>query len=203
MSTETDKIYDAVVVLGKNLGVGWSKDKIRKQREHLAPHGRVNTDAGGIFYKEGKTKKIIFSTGTTVPELPSEAKLMKDHLQRIWPQIPNNDVILEEVSKQTKGNASEVAKLLEKEGINPANVGLITMGFHMNRAQKLFREQGLNLDPLPSEDILGEKFTSFIDKYKRKPIYFGEQFAEFGYRIIQSIPGLKDIAETYVEDKRS
>lgn len=203
MTESQPRTYDAVVVLGKNLGVGWNKEKIRRQREHLAPHGRVNTLAGGLLYKKGRARKIILSTGVTVAGLPSEAQLMKGHLRRIWPNIPDEDIILEEVSKQTKGNAVEVAKVLQREGINPANVGLVTMGFHMQRAQDRFREVGLNLDPLSSDEIVQQRFPNFITNYRRKAIYVGEQVAEFGYRIIQSIPFLRRIAEAKVESDRS
>lgn len=203
MSKETIKTYDAVVVLGKNLGLGFGKDKIRKQKGYLAPHGRINTDAAGLLYKDGRTKKIIFSTGVTVSDLPSEASLMKTHLQKMYPDIPDEDIILEEISKQTKGNAQEVAKVIKELDINPENVGLVTMGFHMDRAQKFFRNQGLNLDSLPSQEIVGEKFPKFIKNYKRKTIYVGEQIMEFGFKIIQSMPILKDIAQSYVEKSRS
>lgn len=204
MSLEARRPYEAIVVLGKNLGFGWSKDKIRKQREHLAPHGRVNTDAGGILFIEGRTERIIFSSGITVSELPSEAQLMKNHIQRIFPEkIPDEAIILEEVSKQTRGNAIEIAKVLEREKIDPNNVGLVTMGFHMPRAQRFFREQGLNLDPIPSEEVLLEHFPNFVKAYKRKGIYLGEQASEALFKVIQSIPVIKDIAEAYVESART
>ena len=203
MSESQPQVYDAIVVLGKNLGIGWNAEKIIAQREHLAPHGRVNADAGALLYNEGRTKKIIFSSGITVPGLPSEAQLMKDHVQRIWPSIPDEDIILEEVSKQTKGNAVEVAKVIQREEINPEKVGLVTMGFHMKRAQSRFREEGLDLDPLPSQKIVGEKFPNFIANYMRKGIYLGETIAEFGFRIIQSTPILREIAQAKVEKDRS
>jgi hypothetical protein len=77
------------------------------------------------------------------------------------------------------------------------------MGFHMPRAQTRFREQGLNLDPLPSETIVGKRFPDFIKEYKMEGIYIGEQLAEIGYRVIQSIPVLRKIAERHVESARS
>jgi uncharacterized SAM-binding protein YcdF (DUF218 family) len=202
---EKGKQYDAVVVLGKNLGFRSNKDHIREQREHLAFFGRSNTDAGGILLRDGRTKKIILSTGVTVAGLPSEAQLMKKHLQRIWPHVRDEDIILEEISKQTKGNAIEVKKVLEENNIDPNNVGLVTMGFHMPRAQRFFRQVGLNLDALPTEEILGREFPNILSStdYKRKFQYIGEQVLELGYRVIQSIPIIRDIAEARVESVRS
>jgi uncharacterized SAM-binding protein YcdF (DUF218 family) len=197
------RVYDAVVVLGKNLGFGWNANKIRSQRDHLAPHGRMNTLAGGILLEEGRAKKVILSSGITVPNLPSEAQLMKNKLHQIWPAVPDENIILEEVSKQTRGNAREVKRVLEEQGIDPQNVGLVTMGFHMDRAQRFFQEEGLHLDPLPSEEIVARKFPRLVSAYKRKAIYIGERIMEAGYRIIQSIPVLKDIAEAKVEKDRS
>ncbi|HZQ29845.1 MAG TPA: hypothetical protein VFA93_02085 [Patescibacteria group bacterium] len=86
---ELESKLDAIVVLGKNIGVDWTKDTIRKQRFHLSPHARISVDAAGLLYKAGFAERIIFSTGKTADsDIPSEAALMKLHLQRIFKTIP-------------------------------------------------------------------------------------------------------------------
>jgi len=168
---------DAIVVLGKNLGIGWGEKEIREQRFHLSPHSRINVLAAGVLYKEGYTNKIIFSTGRTAGTDLSEAELMKRHLMRIFPSIPEADILLEEISWDTNTNGKMLKKKLKEWGLNRA--ALLTTSFHLERAEYLLRRAGVNLDDLfASDEVLGESRSKFVEAYQDSEIYVREEERE-------------------------
>lgn len=170
--------YDAIVVLGKNIGVDWTKNTIRAQRFHLSPHARINVDTAGLLYEAGVTRKIIFSTGKTAdPDILSEAELMKKHLKRIFPKIPDEDIILEDISWDTNTNAKAVKEKMKTYGLE--RVALLTVGFHLPRALYLFERAGI----IParvycSEEELAKKFPRFIENYVHSDLYKREVVKE-------------------------
>lgn len=175
---------DAIVVLGKNLGLGWGEKEIREQRFHLSPHSRINVLAAGMLYKEGYTDKIVFSTGKTGGSKFSEAELMKRHLMRIFPSIPESDILLQDVSWDTNTDGKMLKKKLKEWGLK--RVALLTTGFHVERAEYLLRRAGVNLDDLfASDEILGESRSKFVEAYQGSEIYVREEKREEkGLRIL-------------------
>lgn len=158
------KPFEALVVLGKN----WNQQRIneanqthlyRDEPEFLLSRDSIlSTIAAAELYIQGKTKRIIFSTGQTLEGLPSEAKAMRDHLRKFYveEEIPDDAITLEDISIDTAGNAEHTARLLE--GIDPKDVGLLTVGYHGKRSKRLFRNFGINIpdeNVLASEKILG------------------------------------------------
>lgn len=80
---------------------------------------------------------IILSGGYTNPQCNiSEALMMKQYMEKNNYDI--DDVILEERSKNTIGNAVYSKILLSDMGIKYNSITLITSCFHMNRASKIF-----------------------------------------------------------------
>ena len=72
-------MFDALVVLGKNIGIGWTREKIRKTPNSLSDRSILSVYAAGFLYKTGNFNRIIFSGGKTAGEdFPSEAAAMKD-----------------------------------------------------------------------------------------------------------------------------
>lgn len=162
--------FDALIVLGKNIGVEWTAQDIERQRFHLSPHSRINTLVSGLLYQAGVIDKIIFSTGTTGGSNKSEADLMADHLQRIFPDIPDEAIILEDLSWDTNTNARVTKNLLRDYKLK--NVALMTVGFHLERAVYLFERAGvLPRYYISSEDVLGEKFPKFLENYIQSELY--------------------------------
>ena len=155
---------DALIVLGRNFLPGFKRKEIEAQRHHLSPDSRINVLAAGLLYKAGFADKIIFSTGHTAGEdLPSEAQAMKSHLLRIFPSIPEEAIILEEISLDTQENAKEVKKIIDKYKFE--NVGLLTVRSHLKRAIRLFEKAGLTASPFASEETLKDKRAKFINNY--------------------------------------
>ena len=174
---------DAIVVLGKNVGLGWKAKEIEEQRFHLSPHSRISAIAAGMLYEQGVSGKIIISTGETIKGF-SEAGLMKAQIQRIFPTIPDEAFILDEQSVQTVGNARNVKKIADDNGFK--NLALVTVGFHMPRSHMLFEEAGLKVEDVKSEDVLAKKAPEFVKRYKSSKVYRGERLREEVAKLVQN-----------------
>ena len=147
--------HTALVVLGKNIGVGSSPGTIRRDNFHLSNETRINVLAGGILYQPGMD--IICSSGETAGP-PSEARAMKRYLQVHFPDIPEEHIILEEHknSIDTAGNAEEVAKIVKAKGYK--YIGLVTVGYHLNNAVTLFERYGVPIEQkFIAEDVVQER----------------------------------------------
>ena len=80
---------------------------------------------------------IILSGGYTNPHCNiSEALMMKNYMEKNNYNMDN--VILEEKSMDTVGNAVYSKILLSEMGIEYDSITLVTSCFHMNRASKIF-----------------------------------------------------------------
>lgn len=191
---EETKKLDAIIVLGKNIGVDWKPQNIRESIHQLSPHSRLSVLAAGLLYKAGYTDKIIISTGytagkgLTTREKPvlSEAQAMKNRLLEVFPDIPENAIELDEESLDTRGNAEKVKEILKKRGWK--NVGLLTVGFHMDRAKMLFAKQGIKAKPFASEEVLRDRRTRFVEQYLKSELVQKEIKKEKTAKLIQSVP---------------
>jgi uncharacterized SAM-binding protein YcdF (DUF218 family) len=80
---------------------------------------------------------------------------MKGYFMTRYPEIPESYLDTEETSIDTAGNAEEVAKMLE--GLPYKRIGLVTVGFHLDNAAKLFRNYGVAIDDKhASEEVVSE-----------------------------------------------
>jgi len=110
LSTETSS-PKILVVLGKNIGVNSTRSDIQNDNFHLSTDSRLNVLAAGELCKPGM--KIIFSTGKTAGnDFPSEAEAMRKYFRIHFPDFPEKNLVLGPNSKDTAGNAQEVAKIL-------------------------------------------------------------------------------------------
>ena len=182
---------DAIVVLGKNIGVGWGPKEIRDSKNSLSDHSIVSVCAAGILYKAGLTDKIIFATGKTAgTDVPSEAEAMKRKLKALFPLIPNSAIILEERSKDTASNAKEVKKIIDRNGLR--EIGLVTVGFHLERATILFGREGIKVSTLVASEVALEAASpQAAEKYlnSNSALIAKEERKEKIARLLQSVPG--------------
>ncbi len=189
-SPEIPQKLDALIVLGKNIGVDWTPDNIREQKFHLSPHSRINVLAAGILFKAGVSNRIIFSTGKTAgKDTPSEAEAMKRHLLRIFPSIPENAITLEENSLNTYTNAAQVKRIMEQQELE--EIGLVSVGFHLKRAAYLFKQAGISLDPrniLAAEEILRQRRPGYVERYLKSDLVAKENEKEKKAYFIQRLP---------------
>ncbi len=178
---------DALIVLGRNFQPGFKRRTLADQRFHLSPGSRINTLAAGLICKAGLADTLIFSTGHTAgSNVPSEARAMKDHLQRIFKDIPDEAIILEETSVDTEGNAKEVKKIIDRHP-EFKTFGLLADTSHLERTP-LFERVGIQVIPFDALAILGEERPGLIANYLKSEIYQETEKQDNRVRQIQSLP---------------
>ncbi|HEY5220831.1 MAG TPA: YdcF family protein [Candidatus Paceibacterota bacterium] len=165
---EVPDYFDALIVLGKN----WRKYPPKKESEEfqlqLSLESKMSSLAAGEMFKQGLVNKIIFSGGATAgAEYPTEAEAMIEYLKEKYPEIPEGSIMAENASIDTPGNAEQIAEILAND---PAlqKIALMTVGFHMPRAEKLFEEFGIETTPFPSEEELKKRspqYERFVKEY--------------------------------------
>ena len=159
--------FQAVVVLGKNWREMPPKIKPENWKLHLSLESKISAIAAGEMYISGLTDKIIFSTGKTAGiDYPSEAEAMQNLLKMKYPKIPDDAIILEDKSIDTIDNVDHVALILEM--YNLQNIALITVGFHIERSKKIFKNAGIDVHGFPSEEIIkkrSEHYKKFVDNF--------------------------------------
>ena len=185
-------IVGALLVLGKNFRSGTSSNGT-VQDDSLDQKRRITVLGVGLLHGIGVSNKIIiFSNPSLKQGFPSQARLMRDYLKKIFPHIKDQDIILEEALSDSADNIEEVKKILRKYPIK--DLGLVTLGLHIpDEKQKLFRKAGLHVEPIQSREILAEKFPEFVTDYKKSPRFLAEIGKEVVTRFIQTHKMLESI----------
>ncbi|MBK0402437.1 YdcF family protein [Adhaeribacter sp. BT258] len=138
-------VYDAGIVL---TGIT-SGDK--------SPHDRVYLNKGADrimhalhLYRAGKIKKIIISggSGAILERYATEADELHKILQMA--NVPENDILVEDQSRNTRENALYTKELLGKHPELKSTL-LITSAFHMRRSEGCFKKAGLQPDIFPAD----------------------------------------------------
>ena len=95
------------------------------------------------LYRKNKIKKIIITgdTGYVLKKGLHEASQLKEDL--ITMGIPEEDLLIETVSRNTHENAHYTKLLIDQMGLSKKNNLLITSSTHMRRAQACFIKEGL------------------------------------------------------------
>ena len=116
------------------------------------------------LYKTGKIKKILITgdSGFVTDRGLHEATQFKDVLLK-W-GIPEEDLLVEETSKNTHENAVETTKLLGKYPDLKSYL-LITSGTHMRRSIACFSKQGMNCTPFSTDLYTSENHSFHWDQY--------------------------------------
>ncbi|MFM8241376.1 MAG: YdcF family protein, partial [Crocinitomicaceae bacterium] len=114
------------------------------------------------LYKKGKIKKILISgdSGYLVKDGLHEADQMKEVLLS-W-GIPNEDIIIENQSRNTHENAGFTKALIEKEYPN-SSLLLITSALHMKRAKACFDKEGLKVNTFSTDHYSEENADFTLD----------------------------------------
>ena len=95
------------------------------------------------LYHAGRAPRVLLSGGTPQgPEgIASEARSMALFITDLG--VPNDALLLEVDSRNTRENARYSARLLRQQGIG--QILLVTSALHMQRAAALFRAEGLHV----------------------------------------------------------
>lgn len=133
--------YDGVIVLG-----GYSGWNSRHEMVTFS-EGSDRLIKGLEFYKTGRANKIILSGGSGLVTKPEEKESAWSRALLIDLDVPDEDIILEDNSRNTHENAEYTKDLIGKMGMSNGHFLLITSAFHMPRAQRCFEKTGLNIEP--------------------------------------------------------
>ena len=121
---------------------------------------RVN-EAIRLYYLN-KGSKIITS-GYKGNQIESEASINAKKLISFG--IDSNDIIIQEKPKDTDEEAKEIKKIIKEE-----KLFLVTSSYHMKRAMKIFKQEGLNVIAAPTDYLIKKDHTFSIPRarYMRK-----------------------------------
>jgi uncharacterized SAM-binding protein YcdF (DUF218 family) len=97
------------------------------------------------LYKNWRALPILASGGTSSSDTPPYAMVMREALR--LEGIPDSMIWSEDESHSTHQNALYSAQVLRERGIK--RIVLVTEAYHMLRAEKSFRKQGLEVVPAP------------------------------------------------------
>ena len=106
-----------------------------------------------------------------------ESETIKDFL--IENKIDSNNILIEPKSRNTKENALETAKILDKK----QEYILITSAAHMKRSQFCFKKAGLKIIPFPVDNTMtySSKNIEYILLPRARTL---ERWGEFIHEII-------------------
>jgi uncharacterized SAM-binding protein YcdF (DUF218 family) len=126
-------------------------------RPDKSPHDRVHLNKGADrllhalqLYREGRIGKIILSGGTG--SFRKEDRAEAEQLRRILllAQVPDEDILLETRSMNTRENALYTRDLLQQHP-EIQSVVLISSAFHLRRAAACFRKVGVEVTPFATD----------------------------------------------------
>lgn len=117
------------------------------------------------LYERNKIDKILLSGdhGYVTDRGLHESKQLKKVLVR-W-GIPDNDIILEEKSKNTAQNAKETAALIRQSYPHFSSFLLITSAKHMKRAKACFDKAGLQTTAFSTDPFVGPERSYHWDEF--------------------------------------
>ena len=132
---------DAILVLGGST----------RGDTHFSSLGDMNQQADRLvhaarLFKAGKAPVIVLSGGAR-PGARPEARLMQEILGVMG--IPETALVTEEASRDTHENALYSRTILAQRGVD--RILLVTSAYHMKRAEAVFRAQGFDVIPSPTD----------------------------------------------------
>lgn len=135
--------YDAVFVLGGGIDVaanGEAQLSLSGDRAGL----------GARLYHSGRTERLV-ALGMTVSGPQNAPRDLGEEESRIWQQwaIPG-DGIFRLSGRNTREEMAAIRQFAE-ERPEWERLGLVTSAWHMRRAMRLAKNNGLSLEPLPAD----------------------------------------------------
>jgi uncharacterized SAM-binding protein YcdF (DUF218 family) len=142
--------YDVGIVLGGMSSYDPNYDRIQAYR------GIDRLLQALELYHKGIIKKIFISGGSGSLIFPDmlEGVYLKNYLITIG--VPEEDVLSENQSKNTRENAIYTKKALTEANLEDKKLLLITSGYHVKRAQACFSKEGLITDYYSVDRITGD-----------------------------------------------
>ena len=106
------------------------------------------------LYYDGTIEKIciVGGSGDLLNQDEKESAILRDYLLHIG--IPADDILIESVSRNTRENAVNAARMLNPQSAQNSYL-LITSAFHMRRAAGCFRKAGFSFDVYVTDRYAG------------------------------------------------
>ena len=140
-------------------------------KKEKLPHDRVYFSEGADrlthaiqLYKAGKVQKIVITGGKgsfSASEI-TEAPQLKEVM--LMCEVPGEDIIIENQSRNTRQNALYTAEILQKQ-FPDHDYLLITSAFHMRRSVACFKKVGIDPKPFSTDFRTGDYppgFTAYF-----------------------------------------
>jgi uncharacterized SAM-binding protein YcdF (DUF218 family) len=138
-----DVVYDAVVVLG-----GMVDDAASRASGETELRGEVDRLVRGFeLARAGRARYVVVSAGLIAPQPGDIAEGARLAAKLAAWGIPEDQVVAETASRNTRENAVEVSRLAAARGWRTLLV--VTSAAHVPRTQGCFRAVGLEPDVLP------------------------------------------------------
>lgn len=134
---------DSIIILGEGTSPGPTVDGPGELTGDLA----LNVIAALKLYNQLHVP-IIISGGSTLSDNPSQNEANLSRRDLLQMQVPSNMIIVEDQSVATLENAQYTSKLLMQYRLNSPI--LVTTAPHMPRSVALFRQEGVEVLPLPT-----------------------------------------------------
>jgi len=152
--------FEAIIVLG-----GGTTD---------SPSGRASVGGAGErvllgarLFHAGKTKLLV-TTGETIAALRHSAEDQEDRdsadqTHEIWTSLKVPELSIQKL--KGRNTREEIDAIVAWRKTIPADgrIGLITSAWHLPRAIRLAKKQGLDVVPLPADFMAGRAPTHFIE----------------------------------------
>ncbi len=153
--------FDAIVVLGCGT-IGSSPDM--EGRSNLTPEALKRLVYGIMLFHRRETP--IYVSGGRVGEraVESEAETARRALVSLG--VPEAMIRMEDRSRTTWENATELAHMLKEAGIG--EVALVTSAYHMPRSALAFSKAGIRFIPAPTDyktQGISYGFSSFLPSF--------------------------------------
>ena len=101
------------------------------------------------LYHEALIQRMIISGGSSSlsKEQIPESVILREYFVAL--DVKTSDITIDTLSRNTYENAFQTKNLLDKKGLADRKILLVTSAFHMPRAEKCFKKQGLDVFPYP------------------------------------------------------
>jgi uncharacterized SAM-binding protein YcdF (DUF218 family) len=158
-------IYDVLMVLGagyREPDPDFGKTPLTEGKEpnassRLNMEFRMRLNAAAQMYLEGRTRLICLTGGLAISEkwqqMPALAELAKQYLTEKF-DIPEGDIILENLSDATHGNLAHGLRVMYRDNIPVGRFAILSTNYHLNRAREMAKRSGIEADFIPAESQL-------------------------------------------------
>jgi len=171
--------YQAGIVLG-----GFVSYNLKEDKAYFNPASDRFIETA-LLYKTGHIEKIIVSAGNgyVVKHNFQEALFVKDQFIQLG--IPEQDIFTDGLSRNTYENALNTKKICDSLHLNGPFL-LISSAMHLPRAEKLFRNQKLDIRSYPCDFVTQNIANNFWEDYLLPSAFTFSQWDTF----IKELTGL-------------